>query len=153
MSSFTAHVHWERDAGDFLQHQYSRAHEWSFDGGLTVPASASPDIVPLPLSCAENVDPEEAFVASLASCHMLFFLDIAAQKGYVVDSYDDRPVGKMRKNSQGRFYIGKVTLHPEVRFSGETLPQREQSDEIHALAHEECFIANSVLSELTIEPR
>ncbi len=99
MSQYTATIKWQRGGQNFLDDDYSRGHTWEFDGGLSVPASASPDIVPLPKSVAENVDPEEAFVASLSSCHMLFFLSIAARKGYIVDNYDDSAIGCMEKNS------------------------------------------------------
>lgn len=143
---------WQRDDQVFVDDNYSRGHTWEFDGGLSVPASASPDIVPLPKSVAENVDPEEAFVASLSSCHMLFFLAIAAKKGYVIDNYTDCAVGRMAKNEQGKLAMTKVILRPEVEFSGEKLPTAGQLEKIHEQSHDLCFIANSVITEVSTEP-
>jgi organic hydroperoxide reductase OsmC/OhrA len=145
-------VKWRRDEQAFLDDNYSRGHTWEFDGGLSVPASASPDIVPLPKSVAENVDPEEAFVASLSSCHMLFFLSIAAKNGHIVDKYTDYAIGRMAKNEQGKLAMTKVILRPEVRFSGEKRPSPEQLEKIHEQSHEMCFIANSVRTEVSTEP-
>lgn len=153
MSEHGAQVFWQRGDQDFLGNTYSRRHLWRFDGGLEVPGSSSPQVVPLPMSDATAVDPEEAFVASLASCHMLWFLSIAAKKRFCVDSYHDSASGLMRANSAGKHYIALVTLRPAVTFSGERLPSREQIEQMHHLAHEECFIANSVKSELRCEPR
>ncbi len=152
MSKYTVTVKWQRDGQDFLDDNYSRGHTWEFDGGLSVPASASPQIVPLPKSVAENVDPEEAFIASLSSCHMLFFLAVAAQEGYVIDNYVDSAVGYMARNDQGRRAMTKVVLRPKVVFSGDTQPTAEQIEKIHERSHEQCFIANSVKAKVITEP-
>lgn len=153
MSEYTSSVIWRRDGQIFTDNQYSRAHTWQFDGGLSVPASSSPHVVPIPYSVAENVDPEEAFVASLSSCHMLFFLAIAAKRGFVVDEYHDEVVGVMESNEEGKLAMTKVTLRPLVRFSGDKQPSREQLERIHHLSHKQCFIANSVKSEVVTEIR
>jgi organic hydroperoxide reductase OsmC/OhrA len=151
MSDYVATIRWQRGDQEFTDHKYSRGHEWAFDGGITVPASASPDIVPLPMSVAESVDPEEAFVASLASCHMLFFLDIAAKSGVVVDVYTDNAVGRMEKNAEGKTAITKVVLHPNATYSGERIPDQSEIGKMHHRAHELCFISNSVKTEVTTE--
>lgn len=151
MSEFVATIHWERGEQDFTDDKYSRAHEWRFDGGINVPASASPDIVPLPMSVAENVDPEEAFVASLSSCHMLFFLAIAAGSGYVIDEYTDNATGHMEKNADDKSAITKVILRPKASYSGDKIPDREKIEKMHHRAHELCFIANSVKTEVSTE--
>ena len=154
MAEYTATIQWCRHEGEaFSDNRYSRAHEWLFDGGVTVPASASPHIVPLPYSVVENVDPEEAFVASLSSCHMLVFLGIAAKRRYVVDRYEDEAIGVMAENEAGKLAVTRVTLRPRVVFSGDRRPSPEQIEKLHHLAHEECFIANSVLTEVVTEPR
>ena len=152
MSEYVATVRWQRGEQAFVDDAYSRGHTWEFDGGLMVPASASPDIVPLPMSVAENVDPEEAFVASLSSCHMLFFLAIAARRGFVVDDYTDEATGTMSKNAEGLDAITRVTLRPEAHYSGARKPTREQVEKMHHRAHELCFIANSVRSEVVTDP-
>jgi organic hydroperoxide reductase OsmC/OhrA len=151
MAEHTATVTWTRGDARFVDNRYSRAHEWRFDGGTTVPASASPHVVPAPLSDPRGVDPEEAFVASLASCHMLWFLSLAAKRGLVVDSYTDTASGQIEKNAQGRLAITRVTLKPQVRFSGDRVPSAEELRELHDRAHHECFIANSVRTEVTVE--
>ncbi|WP_444945446.1 OsmC family protein [Microbulbifer sp. VTAC004] len=153
MSEYTSTVVWQRDDQIFTDNQYSRAHIWQFDGGLSVPASSSPHVVPIPYSVAENVDPEEAFVAALSSCHMLFFLAIAAKRGFVVDEYRDEAVGLMDTNKEGKLAMTKVTLRPLVRFFGNKKPSREQLEKIHHLSHKQCFIANSVNSEIVTEIR
>ncbi len=151
MSEYTATVSWQRGDQDFLSNRYSRGHRWQFDGGHSVPASASPHIVPLPWSVAENVDPEEAFVASLSSCHMLFFLSIAAKQRFVVDEYVDDAVGEMAENEEGKMAMTRVRLRPRVVFSGARIPGREQLEKLHHLAHESCFIASSVKTEVVTE--
>jgi len=151
MSEYVATIRWRRGDQNFTDDQYSRGHEWEFDGGITVPASASPDIVPLPLSVAENVDPEEAFVASLSSCHMLFFLAIAVKSGFVIDEYTDAAIGRPGKNADGKRAITKVILRPRATYSGERIPDRGEIEKMHQRAHELCIIANSVKSELTTE--
>jgi organic hydroperoxide reductase OsmC/OhrA len=153
MSEYTAEVLWERDpAQDFLGNRYSRKHLLRFDGGAEVPGSSAPSSVPLPMSDASAVDPEEAFVASLASCHMLWFLAIAAKRQFVVDRYVDAAVGVMARNAQGKLAMTQVTLRPEVSFSGERRPSRDELDQLHHKAHEECYIANSVKTEVLCEP-
>jgi len=149
MLEYTATVKWQRGHDEtYIDNKYSRGHEWSFDGGVTVPASASPHVVPLPYAIEANVDPEEAFIASLSSCHMLFFLSIAAKRKFVVDEYIDNAVGVMAKDSNGKTAITQVTLHPKVTFSGEKEPNIEQLEAMHHQAHEQCFIANSVKTEI-----
>ena len=135
----------------FSDDKYSRGHVWEFDGGIAIPASASPDIVPLPMSVEENVDPEEAFVASLSSCHMLFFLAIARSRGFVVDEYTDAATGIMAKNAAGRQAITRVVLRPEATYSGERIPSRDDVEKMHHRAHDLCFIANSVRTEVVAE--
>ena len=153
MASHTATVRWSSSPGeDYAKGQYSRAHKWSFDGGAVVAASASPTIVPAPWSDAAGVDPEEAFVASLASCHMLFFLDFARRAGVVVASYEDEAVGEMETGEDRRTRITKVTLRPRITLEG-AAPDAAALDALHHKAHEACFIANSVTSEIAIEPR
>ncbi|HJR53604.1 MAG TPA: OsmC family protein [Gemmatimonadota bacterium] len=153
MAEHLATVSWERRNEAFVDNRYSRAHEWGFDGGLTVPASASPHVVRPPMSDPHAVDPEEAFVASLASCHMLWFLSLAARRGFRVESYRDEAVGLMEKNADGRLAITTVTLRPHVVFGGDTIPAAEAVDELHHAAHHECYIATSVRSEIQVEPR
>ncbi|HEX7150902.1 MAG TPA: OsmC family protein [Thermoanaerobaculia bacterium] len=151
MADYTATVQWQRGDARFTDNRYSRLHSWEFDGGITVPASASPHVVRAPFSSAEAVDPEEAFVAALSSCHMLFFLSIAAKRGYVIDSYVDRAVGIMEKNAAGKVVMTRVTLRPEIAFSGDTLPDAAAIAAVHHEAHEECFLANSVTTEVVVE--
>ncbi len=143
-------VRWSRAGAAFLDNRYSRAHTWQFDGGLTVPASSSPSVVPLPFSNAEAVDPEEAFVASVSSCHMLWFLSLAAKKGFVIDSYVDNAVGEMAKNGDGKLAVTRVTLRPKIEFTGESVPSPADIRALHHAAHEECFIASSIRSEIVI---
>ncbi len=152
MSQYFAKVNWSRSNDEnYIDNKYSRGHEWNFDGGATVQASSSPHIVPLPYSVEENVDPEEAFIASLSSCHMLFFLSVAAKRRYVVDSYVDNAVGIMGKDEGGKVAMTKVTLRPHVQFSGEKKPTIEQLEKMHHQSHEQCFIANSVKTEIITE--
>ena len=154
MSEYTATIKWQRDGQDFLGNRYSRGHTWEFDGGVEVPASSSPHVVPVPMSVAENVDPEEAFVASLSSCHMLWFLAIAAKRKFIVDSYVDEAVGVMEKNADSRFAITKVSLRPQISFSGDIEPTRGELENMHHEAHERCFIANSVKTQVeTVIPQ
>ena len=152
MSTYTAEVLWLRNDGDFLGNRYSRRHLLRFDGGLEVPGSSSPHVVPLPMSDASALDPEEAFVSSLSSCHMLWFLSIAAKRKFSVDRYFDAATGVMEKNTAGKLAMTVVTLRPDVTFSGERLPTREELDQLHHEAHEACFIANSVKTEVRCEP-
>lgn len=152
-TEYTVDVLWERGDADFLDHRYSRKHVLRFDGGLEIAASSSPHVVPLPMSDARAVDPEEAFVAALASCHMLWFLSIAARHGYRVDRYVDTPLGVLAANSDGKLAMTVVTLRPRVDFGGERQPSSRDQLTMHTQAHDECFIANSVKSEVRCEPR
>lgn len=153
MSEYTATLHWQRLAGEpFTDNRYHRRHDWRFDGGAVVPGSSAPSSVPLPYSDASAVDPEEAFVASLSSCHLLWFLALAGKAGYVVDDYRDNAVGVMQRNAQGQVAITSVTLRPVVRFGGERQPTQDQHHQLHHQAHEQCFIANSVKSDVQCQP-
>jgi organic hydroperoxide reductase OsmC/OhrA len=151
MSTYTAMIRWSRtDDGDFAKGQYSRAHEWAFDGGAVVAASPSPHIVPAPWSDPAGVDPEEAFVASLSSCHMLFFLDFARRDGWVVDTYVDAAEGVLETRVDGKMAMTRVTLRPKVAWGG-TWPDEAAISDLHHRAHEACFIANSVTTEVVVE--
>ena len=150
MSTHVATIRWQRNGEAFLDDQYSRGHSWEFDGGAVVAASASPAVVALPQSIAENVDPEEAFVAALSSCHMLFFLSVAAKRRFVVDEYIDEACGLMTTDDRGRMNISKVILRPEITFSSDRRPTGEQIDKMHHRSHDLCFIANSVRTEIEI---
>ena len=152
MAEYKATVLWKRSGAAFTDNRYSRGHVWQFDGGIEVPASSSPHVVPLPMSVAEAVDPEEAFIAALSSCHMLWFLSIAAKRGFVVESYLDEAVGIMGKNADGKVAITHVTLRPKVLFGGDQLPSRDEVIKMHHESHEQCFIANSVRTEVRCEP-
>ncbi len=148
MSEHVAQIAWSRDGRPFTYDEYSRDHEWRFEGGTTVAASASPRY----LGSAALVDPEEAFVAALSSCHMLSFLAIAAKKRLVVESYADRAVGWLESNREGRMAVTRVRLEPTITW-GERVPEGAVLDRMHHLAHEECFIANSVTTEVTVVTR
>jgi organic hydroperoxide reductase OsmC/OhrA len=148
----TALICWNAGDADFLSRRYSRAHTWTFDGGAVVPASSSPHVVPLPMSDAGAVDPEEAFVAALSSCHMLWFLDIASRAGYDVRSYEDAADGRMGRNAAGKLVVDVVTLRPRTRFAGARVPDAAALAALHHEAHEECFLANSVRCEIRCEP-
>ena len=152
MSHYTAQTLWERKDANFLDNRYSRRHLLRFDGGLEVPGSSSPSVVPLPMSDASALDPEEAFVSALSSCHMLWFLTMAVKRRFRVDRYFDAAVGVMEKNAEGKVAMTVVTLYPEVSFSGEHQPSREELAKMHHDAHEACFIANSVKTEVRCEP-
>lgn len=151
MSTYTATIRWSRKGeGDFSKGQYSRAHIWLFDGGARVEASASPQIVPVPWSDPGGIDPEEAFVASLSSCHMLFFVDFARRAGLVLDQYEDTAEGVLEKRSDGRLAMTRVILHPRLMWNGEP-PDEATIADLHHRAHEACFIANSVTTEVNVE--
>lgn len=152
MAEYKSVVVWSRDGAAFTDNRYSRGHRWLFDGGVEVHASSSPHVVPLPLSVAAAVDPEEAFVASLSSCHMLWFLSIAAKRGFIVESYRDEAVGVMGKDESRKLAMTRVTLRPEARFSGEPRPTEQEVAAMHHEAHEQCFIANSVKTDVRCEP-
>jgi organic hydroperoxide reductase OsmC/OhrA len=150
MSEHKATIRWKRTSPDFLKGKYSREHTWSFDGGLTVPASPAPSSVPVPYSNPSNVDPEEAFVAAVSSCHMLTFLYLAYKQGFQVDSYDDEAGGVMTKNEKGIPWVSSITLYPKILYSGEKLPTSEDQEQLHHAAHEQCFIANSIKTEVMV---
>ncbi len=151
-AQFAATVKWLRRDDAFIGGRYSRAHEWHFDGGAIVPGSSSPLSVPLPFSDAYAVDPEEALVAAISSCHMLFFLGFAAKRHWLIDSYIDEATGLMERNAEGRMAMTRVVLRPRIGFAGE-MPAQTDIDDLHHEAHEECYIANSVKAEIVIEPQ
>jgi organic hydroperoxide reductase OsmC/OhrA len=151
MSEHLATVRWQRNQATFTDRQYSREHCWIFDGGAEVLASSSPQVVPVPYSNAAYVDPEEAFIAALSSCHMLWFLAIAAQQGFVVDSYTDHAIGLMGNNEAGQLAFTRIQLRPQVIFMGDLVPTSRQMDELHEEAHHRCFLANSVKTEIVVE--
>ena len=152
MSEYNAKVVWKRQPEEaFKDNKYSRGHSWEFDGGAVVAASSAPSIVPLPYSVEANVDPEEAFIASLSSCHMLFFLAIAGKRGFVIDQYIDNAIGIVEKDAEGKISITKVTLQPRATFSDDKQPTMEKLEQMHHQAHEQCFIANSVKTQVVIE--
>ncbi len=149
-----ARIVWQRAPSEsFLDRRYSRAHRWIFDGGTEVAAAASPHNVMLPYTVAANVDPDEAFVAAISSCHMLTFLFCACKAGYVVDTYDDEATGLIGEFVAGRPAVVKATLHPVVSFSGHQVPSDAELDRLHHEAHEQCFIANSIKTEVLVEGR
>lgn len=150
MSEHKAIIHWQRTSLDFLKGKYSREHTWTFDGGFTMPASPSPSVVPVPFSNPAHVDPEEAFVASVSSCHMLTFLYLASKQGFQMDSYQDEAIGVMTKNEKGIPWISLITLNPKIVYSGEKLPTPADEEKLHHHAHEQCFIANSIKTEVRV---
>jgi organic hydroperoxide reductase OsmC/OhrA len=150
MSQHKATVKWTFAGQDFLKGRFSREHTWTFDGGLTVAASASPSIVPAPFSNAANIDPEEAFVASLSSCHLLTFVFLASRKGFAISAYEDEAVGTMTKNEHGKMWISSVVLAPRITWSGDKRPTPEEEQALHDAAHHECFISNSVNTEIVV---
>ena len=150
MSRHVAELSWRSD-GEFASGRYSRRHEWRFDGGAIVTASASPDVVPLPMSDAAGVDPEEALVASVASCHMLWFLSLAQAAGVEVESYSDSAEGVMGRVAPGRLALTRIALRPKISFAGKP-PSAEEVERLHHEAHDRCFIANSLKTEIVIEP-
>ena len=150
MSEHKATIDWTRTSPDFLKGKYSREHTWHFDGGVTVSASPSPSVVPVPYSNPAHVDPEEAYVAAISSCHMLTYLYLAYQQGFQIDRYHDEAVGVMTKNERGVPWVSSVTLHPQSAYSGDKLPATADEERLHHMAHEECFIANSIKTEVTV---
>lgn len=152
MSTYTATIAWQRDGQPFTDRRYRRHHQWRFDGGAVVAGSSSPQVVPLPMSDAAAVDPEEAFVASLSSCHLLWFLDIACRAGWVVDSYQDDADGLLAPDDSGRLAMTVVTLRPQVAFAGVRQPDAAEIARLHHAAHAACFIANSVRTDVRCEP-
>ena len=151
MAEYVATVEWSRGGQPFLDNRYSRAHDWRFDGGAVVRGSSAPSSVPVPMSDPAAVDPEEALVAAVSSCHMLFFLAFAAKAGFTVDSYRDDAVGVMGKDDRGKTSITAVTLRPAVAFSGETRPDAAALADLHHRAHEHCYIASSIRAPVTVE--
>jgi len=149
MSEHRARIAW-KSSGDFARGKYSREHTWSFDGGQTLTASSSPSAVPVPLSNPAGVDPEEAFVASLSSCHMLTFVWLAWKQGFAVDAYVDDAVGHMTKNAKGVFWVSRVELRPQITWAGDKRPSPAELEALHHAAHEQCFISNSVKTEVAV---
>jgi organic hydroperoxide reductase OsmC/OhrA len=150
MSEHKAIIRWKRSGPDFLKGKYSREHTWTFDGGLTVPASSAPSVVPAPYSNPANVDPEEAFVASVSSCHMLTYVFLASRQGFQVDSYEDEVVGIMGKNEKGIPWVSAIKLNPKITYSGQKMPAAEDVQRLHHLAHEQCYVANSIKTQVTV---
>jgi organic hydroperoxide reductase OsmC/OhrA len=151
MSEYSADIIWHRGATEaFVDSRYSRAHEWRFDGGVVVPASSAVASVPLPYSKTENVDPEEALVAAASSCHMLSFLYVAARARFVVDAYEDHALGTLTSGEHGRKSITRIVLNPKIRFSGARSPDAAAVARMHHEAHEQCYIANSLRSEIVV---
>ena len=150
MTDYHATITWQRDGAKFTDNRYRRLHSWTFDEGLAMPASASPHSVPLPYSEARAVDPEEALVAAVSSCHMLWFLSIAAKRGFVVERYSDSPVGTLGTNAKGKEAITVITLRPDITFGGEKRPRSSDIDAMHHEAHEVCCLANSVTAEVRV---
>jgi len=153
MSEHRATISWKRASEEFLKGKYSREHTWTFDGGAVVPASSSPSVVPTPYSNPAFVDPEEAFVASLSSCHMLTFLYLAGRHGFQVDSYEDEAVGLITKDERKIPWVSAVTLSPRIVYGGDKRPTSAEEEQLHHQSHEQCFIANSVKTEVTVKSR
>jgi organic hydroperoxide reductase OsmC/OhrA len=147
---YQAIIDWKLSGPDFRKGRYSREHTWSFDGGVTVPASASPSVVPAPWSNAAHVDPEEAYVASIASCHMLWWLSLAAKQGFEIEAYHDDASGVMTHNEHGKLWVSAVTLRPRIRYGARAATPAEEA-RLHELAHAECFIANSIKTAVTVQ--
>ncbi len=151
MHRYEATISWARNGAKFSDSRYSRGHEWSFDGGMKVAASSSPTVVPAPYSVVEAVDPEEALVASVSSCHMLWFLSLAARRSFVVESYVDEAFGVMEKNADGKLAFNRITLRPKIQFSAQGSPTADELETLHHAAHDECYIANSLKCEVVVE--
>lgn len=150
MSTYTATITWKSDSPDtFTKQRYSRGHSWEFDGGVTIPASSSPHVVPR-FSVEAAVDPEEALVASASSCHMLTFLYLAARAGFNVAAYTDNAVGEMATLEDGRQWVSRITLDPQIEWLGDE-PDTEALAKLHHDSHEMCFIANSIKSEIVVK--
>ncbi len=151
MAEHKATINWTRTSPDFLKGKYSREHTWTFDGGVSIPASAAPSVVPVPYSNPAGVDPEEAYVASVSSCHMLTFVYLACRQGFQVDSYRDEAVGLVTKNERGIPWVSSITLNPQIAYSGDKLPTPEDVSRLHHAVHEQCFIANSIKTEVVVK--
>ena len=155
MSEHRASIGWRKHSADrdFLSGRYSREHTWTFDGGVTIAASPSPSVVPAPWSNPAHVDPEEAFVASIASCHFLTFLFLASRRGFVIEAYEDDAVGVMEKNDGGVAWVARVVLSPRITWGASIgRPSALEEEQLHRAAHEQCFISNSVKTAIVIEP-
>jgi len=150
MAQHKAKIEWKCTTPDFRLGKYTREHTWSFDGGVSVPASAAPAVVPAPWSNPANVDPEEAFVASISSCHMLTYLHVARLAGFQIESYADEAVGEMAKNERGVAWVAVVTLNPTIVYSGDKRPTHEQEAELHHKAHDGCFVSQSVKTDVKV---
>ncbi len=153
MADYKATIHWQctSSRAEFLKGRYSREHTWTFDGGVTVPASPAPSSVPAPWSNPANVDPEEAFVAAVSSCHMLTFLFLAGKAGFQVDRYEDEASGVMTENERGVPWVSRIVLRPKIEYGGDHLPTAAEVDRLHHLSHEQCYIANSIKTEVVVE--
>ena len=151
MSEYKATIRWKCSSAEFLKGKYSREHTWTFDGGIIVPASPSPSSVPVPFSNPACVDPEEAFVASLSSCHMLTFLYLAYKAGFQVDSYEDEAIGTMTKNERGVPWVSSIVLRPRIVYSGSKVPTVADEEHLHHASHEQCYIANSIKTIVTVQ--
>jgi organic hydroperoxide reductase OsmC/OhrA len=150
MSQHKATIRWQGKDEDFLRGRYSREHTWSFDGGVIVPASPAPSVVRAPWSNPAAVDPEEAFVASISSCHMLTFLYLAAQRGFEVTAYEDEAVGHMARNEHGAMWVSRVVLSPRIQYRGERVPTEDEARQLHDDSHHQCFISNSIKTEVSV---
>lgn len=153
MAEYKAIVSWRNNGPDFLKGRYSREHTWTFDGGLKLPASSSPSVVPVPYSNPAGVDPEEAFVASVSSCHMLTFLFLAGRGGFQIESYEDEAVGHMAKGANGVPWVSSITLSPKIVYAGGKVPTQADEEKLHHHAHEQCYIANSIKTAVNVTPR
>ena len=151
MVTFSAIVEWSLGDGDFASGHYSRGHTITLDGGLAIPGTASPQVVKAPWSVEGAMDPEQAFIAAISQCHMLWFLDLAKQAGFSVERYRDEAHGVLARISRGKQAVTKVTLRPQITFTGERRPSAAEIQDLHHQAHEVCFIANSVKTEIVIE--
>jgi organic hydroperoxide reductase OsmC/OhrA len=150
MAEHRAIIRWDRASPDFAKGRYSREHTWSFDGGVTIPASPAPSVVPAPWSNAANVDPEEAFVAAVASCHMLTFLHLAANAGFSIARYEDDAVGRMTNDARGIPWVSTIELHPRIVYSGVERPTGPEEQRLHHEAHERCYIASSIKTAVRV---
>lgn len=151
MPQHKATISWRNNGEDFLRRRYSREHTWTFDGGIVVTASSSPSVVPRPFSNPAAIDPEEAFIAAIASCHMLTFLFLASKQGFEVRAYDDEAVGEMTNNEHGAMWVSTVVLSPRIQYRSERVPTDEEARRLHEEAHHQCFIANSIKTKVSIE--
>ena len=142
-------VHWSSQADSFSEGRYSRDHIWHSKKGWRIEASSSPDIVPIPYSNPTMIDPEEAFLASVSSCHMLWFIDLARRAGFRATDYVDHATGQMTSDSDGQCWISEISLAPRIIWVGPA-PNRAKVEQLHAEAHQKCFIANSVKTAISI---